>query len=72
MKRKPRRTNDTGAQQLEKLEEINARLKNIETSFDDLQKVAARNGAVAGAVSGGLCGGLIATGIALIKVRMGF
>lgn len=72
MKRKSRRNGiNNNAQQLAKLEEINARLMNIEGGLNDLRKTAARSGAVAGAVSGGLCGGLIATGIGLIKLRMG-
>ncbi|MFV5906041.1 hypothetical protein [Klebsiella oxytoca] len=72
MKRKTRRVNNSTSQQLAKLEEINARLKNIETGLDDLKKVAVRSGAVAGAVSGGLCGGLVATCIGLIRYRMGY
>ena len=59
-------------QELALLKQIDSKLDRIETRVDNLQEVATKNGAIAGAVAGSITGGLVATGIALIKARMGF
>ena len=58
-------------QELDLLKQIDTKLDRIETRVDNLQEVATKQGAIAGAVAGGIAGGLVATGITLIKARLG-
>jgi hypothetical protein len=53
------------------LAEINQRLVRIESNIDQVKEIATRNGAISGAVAGTVSGGLVATGIYLIKARLG-
>lgn len=50
---------------------MDGRLDVMDQKLDALPKTAARYGAAAGAVSGGIAGGLVATGIALIRAKLG-
>lgn len=53
------------------LTEINQRLVRIESSVDVVKTTATRAGALSGAVAGTVSGGLVATGIYLIKTKLG-
>lgn len=52
------------------MQEMNARLKRIETSLDDVRYQAAKTGAVAGAVSGGVSGALVAAVVITLRAWM--
>ncbi|WP_447876846.1 hypothetical protein [Serratia fonticola] len=57
--------------ELAMLSEINQRLVRIESNIDQVKEIATRNGAISGAVAGTVSGSLVATGIYLIKARLG-
>ncbi len=59
-------------QEVDLLKQIDTKLDRIEQRVDNLQEVATKQGAIAGAVAGSITGGLVATGITLIKARLGF
>jgi len=49
------------------MQEMNARLKRIETNLEEVREQAAKTGAVAGAVSGSVSGALVAAVIMMLK-----
>ncbi len=58
-------------QQVALLKEINNKIDLLDGKFDQMQADSKKAGAIAGAVAGGLSGGLVATGIALLKAKLG-
>lgn len=58
-------------EQLRLLRRMDSRLDLMDQKLDALPKTAARYGAAAGAASGAVAGGLVATGIAIIKAKLG-
>jgi mevalonate kinase len=65
------KVDQAGDEQLRLLRRMDSRLDLMDQKLDALPKTAARYGAAAGAASGAVAGGLVATGIAIIKAKLG-
>ncbi|MGU9776177.1 hypothetical protein ACV3J7_07215 [Salmonella enterica] len=70
MSRKTARRAEKSAE-LALMEEMNERLKGIETNLEEVKHTAAKSGAIAGTITGGVAGGLVATGLMIIKATIG-
>ncbi|CAB3764162.1 hypothetical protein [Paraburkholderia humisilvae] len=62
----------TDSESLALLRKIDANVGVLTTRMENVEKVAARSGAVAGAVAGGLTGGIVGAGIAFARAKLGW
>lgn len=65
-------TKESLDEQLALLKKINSKMDNVSAQMQELKKENRRAGAVAGAVAGGISGGIVATGLAILRAKVGF